>query len=56
MCTVKSGNFVIGGQIRHHIVKILKAPAGFSLTDVNFAQKQKDYGLIFYFFFLLRKI
>jgi hypothetical protein len=51
--TAKSGNFGIGGKIRHHIVQILKPLAGFSLPDINFAQKQKDYGLIVYFFCIL---
>jgi hypothetical protein len=43
------------GKIRHHIVQILKAPSGLSLTAVNFVQKQKDYGLIFTSFVFCEK-
>jgi hypothetical protein len=43
--TVKAGNFVT--------VKTLGAPGRLSLTAIDFAQKPKVKGLIFYFFYIL---
>jgi hypothetical protein len=51
--TVKAGNFVIDVKFRQQTVKILRAPGRFSLTAINFAQKPKSNGLIFYFFHIL---
>jgi len=51
--TVKACNFVIDVLFRHLTVKILGAPGGLSFTAIDFAQKPKVNGLIYYFFHIL---
>ena len=53
LSTVKACNFVIDVLFRHLTVKILGAPGGLSFTAIDFAQKPKVNGLIFYFFHIL---
>jgi hypothetical protein len=51
--STKAGNFVWYLFFRQLSVKILGAPARLSLSAIDFEQKQKDNGLIFYFFSIL---